>query len=222
MKKNLLCFLLLSCIFTNAQDVLSIPNDEQNLLTSLKTEYDFTKGNFIVDGNISITSSRDRTINKKNASYYFSPQLGYFFTNKFAVGVMFNVLTSKYNDSMTEVMTKETTIGGGVFSRYYFLDLSRRIKIYGQLNAAFYSLKRDYTSNQIYTTNKESGFNTGLDLGINYFVSPKLAVNFALADIINYRNQKIKEGDTTTDFNIKLNRFSNLLNTPVFGLTFIF
>ncbi|MDD3771320.1 MAG: outer membrane beta-barrel protein, partial [Weeksellaceae bacterium] len=166
------------------------------------------QGNFIVEGNIGFNSTNDKASDTKTSSFNLSPKVGYFFTDDLAVGVELDLGSSKINDEKTN------SFGAALFARYYFLELGERFKTYGELGLGFASLKQGDA--------KASGFGAGLDLGINYFVTETIAINFGLSDVLSFSSFKPKGGDAYTEFNGNINVFNNFFDTAQFGLTFKF
>src|SRR5690554_4843447 len=116
---------------------------------------------------------------------------------------------------------KEVTSNGfyaGVFGRYYFLDLGQRFKTYSELGAGMTNSKYTDVAGNV---SKTSGFGAGLGLGINYFVTPKIAINFGLSDLLHFSTEKDKDTNVKTDeFGANINIFDNFFTTASFGLTF--
>ena len=199
MKKILLSALAVFAFsFANAQEETS--------------SFGFSKGDFILEGNIGITSVSVPNGNSTTTttSYAFRPVGGYFLSDDFALGLGLNIASDKSNGQ------EVNTFGLGVFARYYFLELGQRFKVYGQASLGF-----DSNNNKtLDAKSTDIGFNTGL--GINYFLTNSFAINFGLTDIFSVVNSKPKDGDGTTAINFKVNEFSNFFTTPTFGLTYRF
>ena len=175
--------------------------------------FGFSKGDVIVEGNLTVNSvsKPEGNSTKTTTSYGFTPAVGYFISDKFAVGLDLRILSQKGSGS-----AEKNTFGVGLDARYYFLDLGQRFKVYGQGRIGFDSVNEkpgDAKSTDI-------GFNAGL--GVNYFLTKSLAINFAVTDILSVNNSKPKEGDGTTTIELNVNNFSNFFTTPTFGLTFKF
>ena len=175
--------------------------------------FGFSKGDVIVEGNFSLTSE---TIpagggsTKNTTSYGFAPVGGYFISDKFALGLGLNIESNKSNSQ------EVNTFGVGVFGRYYFLDLGQRFKVYGQAALGFDSIN----NKTVDAKSTDIGFSAGL--GVNYFLTRSLAINFAVTDVLSVVNSKPKDGDGTTVVNFKVNEFNNFFTTPTFGLTYRF
>ena len=115
-------------------------------------------------------------------------------------------------DPLAFVKTNVFGIGG--FARYYFLDLGARFKTYAEAGAAFGSQKESITGV------KANGFGLGAGLGLQYFVTEKIAINFGLSDILSYTSAKVDGGKAESEFEGNVNVFNNFFTTTQFGLTF--
>jgi outer membrane protein len=114
-------------------------------------------------------------------------------------------------------------LGAGVFARYYFLELGQRFKTYSEFGIAFSSGKRELstTENAVLLEDFEtSGIGTGLSLGMQYFVTQKLAINFGLSNVLSFSSVKetnnlsaVTNERKTSNFSGNLNVFNNFFNT---------
>lgn len=192
--------------------------------------FGFSKGNIIVEGNLSFNSSKDEDPSEevKSSSFSFNPKAGYFVTDKIAVGLELGIGSGKTEttDLTPPVSTTESTsnsFNGGVFARYYFLDLGARFKTYAEAGLGFGSTK--WETNNV-ETRKDSNFGLGIDLGMNYFVTEKMAINFGLANVIGVNSGKSEfpggAESKTNSFSGNFNIFNNFFDTPTFGLTYKF
>ena len=114
----------------------------------------------------------------------------------------------------------DSSFGVGVFGRYYFAELGQRFKVYSELGVGYTSYKEETRLVSVVNENKGTGFGVNAGLGFNYFVTPKIAINFALADVIGYNTYKPENRDATNNFNVNVNNFSNFFDSARFGLTF--
>ena len=189
--------------------------------------FGFEKGNIIVEGGINFGSSTDDdgTVEEKNSSFNFMPKAGYFINDKFAVGIELGIGSGKNEITTggTSSEDKTSSFSGGVFARYYFLDLGKRFKTYAEAGAGFGSSKLEQAG--VTDELKTTGFNIGIDLGINYFVTECFAINFGLSDLLSFSSNNTEFGNAesdTTSFNGNLNIFNNFFDTAQFGLTYKF
>lgn len=197
--------------------------------------FGFSKGNMFLEGNLGFSSNKvtnsDNTgdLNEiKTNNFEFNPKFGYFISEKLALGAELMVGSGKSEVTTfgTPNVTNENTnnsFGGGVFARYYFLDLGQRFKTYAEAGLDFGSGKTE--SNGI-ETGKNSRFGLNFDLGMNYFVTEKMAINFGLANVLGFNSTKSENpaGNETTNSGINgnFNIFQNFFDTPTFGLTYKF
>lgn len=191
--------------------------------------FGFAKGNIIVEGNLGFGSTKNDDgvdTEVKTNSFSFNPKAGYFVTDKLAVGVELGVGSGKEETTVAGVgSTEEKTnsFSGGVFARYYFLDLGQRFKTYTEAGLGFGSQKWEQDGTEL---QKDTNFGLGIDLGINYFVTENFAINFGLADVLAFNSGKSEfpgGGETkTTQFSGNFNVFNNFFNTAQFGLTWKF
>lgn len=181
--------------------------------TTDASAFGFTKGDIFVEGNLGFSSSNDKNTDTKSNGFDFNPMAGYFVTEKLAVGVELMVGSDKTEVSGTDT-NKNSNFGAGVFARYYFLDLGQRFKTYAQAGVGFNSGKAGLAEA------KYSGVGAGAGLGIQYFVSPKIAINFGLSDVLSYSSNKWDGAENVSNFNANLNVFNNFFSTAQFGLTY--
>lgn len=186
--------------------------------------YGFNQGDIMLEGSIRYNTSDDKQSEIKKNTFNFTPQVGYFISDKFAAGVYFDLYSQKTDRyAGPKNIDKENAFNVGVFGRYYFLELGQRFKFYGQANVGFANAKETYEREGIPNdVRKGSGVNAGLDLGVNYFVTPKIAINFGFANLVDYTTTKPKGGKAQNDFNMNINNFNNFFDAATFGLTFKF
>lgn len=178
-----------------------------------ETTYGFEEGSIMLDGSLGFNSTNNKNTDVKTNGFSINPQVGYFLTEDFAVGVEASYNTLKRTVSGTDT-SDEAAFGAGVFARYYFLDLGKRFKTYTELGVGFGSNKDKISD---YKTN---GFGAGLNLGINYFVTDNIAISFGLADVLSFNSNKADGGEAVTEFNANINVFNNFFETAQFGLLF--
>lgn len=190
------------------------------------SEFGFNQGDILVEGNFSFYTrgtSGDSSDNKHN-TFVIAPRVGYFLTDKLALGVGLDFGTAK-NEKLSingadVTAYKSNRFGFDVFGRYYFLEAGQRFKFYGQgkLGLDFYGIEASKGDSK----QKLTKFGIGVDLGVNYFVTPKIAINFGLADVIGFSSLKPKDGKAENTFAGNFNVFNNFFDTPTFGATFKF
>lgn len=184
-----------------------------------KPVYGFQQSDVFVEGNLGINTTNDKNKDVKTSTFNFNPKVGYMLNDKFAVGASFEVGngTEKIDGKKTE--NKTNHFYGGVFGRYYFLDLGSRFTTYAEVGVG-------YAQDKIGNDNvvKTKGMNAGLDLGFNYFVTPKIALAFTLGNVISYNSSKIDAdgAKSENEFNANINVFNNFFDNAKFGMIYKF
>ena len=177
--------------------------------------FGFAQGDVFLEGNLGFSSTNNKNTEVKTSSFNFNPKAGYFVTEKFAVGVEL-MLGSEKEEVAGNDDFKGSNFGAGVFARYYFLDLGERFKTYAEAGLGIDSGKEEYFPGDA----KYSGLAAGAGLGLQYFVTPKIAINFGLTDILSYSSRKWDGAEAVSEFNGNVNVFNNFFTTAQFGLTF--
>lgn len=223
MKKQILTLLAVVSLGFAAQAQSFVQVEEvQYQSVGEKPSYGFSEGNIFVEGSLGYSTTDNKQEQMKGHTFNLTPQVGYFITDKFAAGVYFDLRTTKDDDySGAKNITKTNNFSVGIFGRYYFLEAGQRFKFYGQANVGYAHAKTTLETQFGKFDGKGSGVNAGLDLGVNYFVTKKIAVNFAFANIVDFNSAKPKGGKSTNDVNVNINNFNNFFDTPTFGLTFV-
>ena len=190
----------------------------------------FKQGDILLEGSLQANTQDDRAETIRRSNFNFTPKAGYFVSDKFAVGLGLNIGASNiedYNDVNTNYNeARLSTVGFEVFGRYYIADM-KRFQPYAELGIGYDSTKREtITVTDDVTVNTElpkyNDFGVNATLGFNYFVTPKIAVNFALSNLIGFNSGKsdAPNSKATTDFHANINNFNNFFDTATFGLTF--
>ncbi|TDQ82845.1 outer membrane beta-barrel protein [Sphingobacterium yanglingense] len=186
-------------------------------------EFGLNKGDILLEGQINIHSSKDKNADLKNSHFGFSPKVGYFLSDKFAIGVDLgilkinkeelgannNIFKSKYNEYKV-----------GAFGRYYFLNIGERFKAYSELNAAY--LNGKITMAAGYDDVKSNHFAAKAGIGANFFLTKNVALGYSFGDVIGFNTTKIGEDGTKSrnNFYMNVNSFNNFFETGQFSLTF--
>lgn len=198
-------------------------------VASQAQEFGFEKGNFIVEGNFNSSNTNNKNTKEKNASFNFTPKAGYFVTDKIAVGVELGFGQDKkttFNNDIKTVAT-DKAFGVGAFGRYYFLELGSRFKTYTEVGVGYVNSKegeREVDGTTTIDAVKVNGFGANAGIGANYFLTEKIAINFAFTDVISYGSAKadVDGAKASTAFNTNVNVFNNFFDNATFGLTFKF
>ncbi|TBX70417.1 porin family protein [Flavobacterium silvisoli] len=178
--------------FANAQD-------------KKESSFGFGKGDIYLGGRISYSSEDDDVV--KTTSTTFAPEAGYFISDNFAVTLGLDYTT--VDNGVNKPNSFDVNLGG----RYYFLNLGERFKTFTNFGINIGSSDPDTGADKTNTFGIRGG------LGINYFVTPKLAIDFGLANVLSYQNQKAGDAkQTNTDLNV--NVFNNFFNAASFGLIY--
>lgn len=138
----------------------------------------FKKSDVFVEGSFSYAKEKGA-----DATYSFAPTVGYFLTDKFAVG------------AQVEKSNTMDKLGAGVFARCYFLNVGKDFKVFSGLNLNTNDALID-----------RPNFNASLGLGVNYFVTNNLALSANLANLSNYNFE-------TGTFNVGFKGINNPFNT---------
>ena len=185
--------------------------------------FGFNEGDIILEGNLGFSSTNDKNSEEKTSSFNFNPKVGYFLTNDIAVGVELGIGSAKSTDDILDTEDKGSNFNVGVFGRYYFLNLGERFKTYTEAGLGFGTQKSEFTAGGVTTEDPDfKSINAGLGLGVNYFVTEKIAINFALTDILSYSSGKydVSGAKNVSSFNGNVNVFNNFFTTAQFGMTF--
>ncbi len=151
-----------------------------------------------------------------------TPTIGYFIKDNFAVGVDFGLGYQRAESKNIGRILKSYTYDVSAFGRYYFLELGKRFKFYGQMNLGYSRKNSKYEDSNlnllIRTDLHEDVYRLSAGVGVNCFVSKKVAINFYLSRLAGYSYIKDEEDKTSKEFNFKLNQFS----TSMFGIVYRF
>lgn len=158
----------------------------------------FKKSDVFVEGSFSYAKEKDA-----DATYTFAPTVGYFLTDKFAVG------------AQVEKSNTTDKLGAGVFARCYFLNVGKDFKVFSGLNLNTNALVLDASTADVNDFITRQNFNANLGLGVNYFVTKNLALSANLANLAGYNFE-------TESFNVGFSGVENPFNTTKFGVLYKF
>lgn len=184
--------------------------------------FGFSKGDIFVEGSMTMSSSNNKNTEVKTNTMDFSPKAGYLVSDNFAVGLNLGLGSDKTTSSLSNTTTKTSSFSIGAFGRYYFLDLGQRFKTYTEFG---FNVKNEKDANTPVV--KTNTFNIGAGLGMNYFVTPKIAISVGLGNLINYKTTKTDasgdKGNSKMDLNLNVfNNFFNNAATTTFGCMYKF
>lgn len=187
--------------------------------------FGFEKGSLILEGYVGASSSDNKNTETRQTSFTLGPSLGYFVTDKFAVGIKpgFHQSKSTNYSGTNDTFTKSNTYGAAIYGRYYFLELGNRFKTYTELDLG-YATSGNETGNGTTTVKSDRtntiGVNAGL--GANFFITKRIAIGYQFTDLINYSSTKVNNSSAkpVSSFDLNLNSFDNFFSTGQFSLTF--
>lgn len=185
-------------------------------------EFGFNEGDVIVEGMLGYNSEDNTQTEIKSSEFVFSPKAGYFVTNEFVLGMQLLFGTDTVDNYGLNTENKNSAVGLGVFGRYYFAELGQRFKVYSELGVGFTSYKDENRVASVTTSSKAKGFGINAGLGFNYFVTPKVAINFGLSDLVGYNTYKPENSNSTNNLHLNINNFNNFFDSARFGMTFKF
>ncbi|MFM7018185.1 outer membrane beta-barrel protein, partial [Flavobacterium sp.] len=170
------------------------------------------KGDIVLGGNIMTSSSTTDVggVSTKTSSSMIGPDVAYFIDDNFALELGLGIGSSKTGS------TTRATSNVAVGARYYFLNLGERFKTYTSFGLNFGS-----DDNGGNGAEKTSTLGFGAGLGMNYFLTSKVAINFGLGNVISYDSSKTGNSSTSS-MNINLNEFNNFFTKPTFGVSYRF
>ncbi|MGS4346949.1 outer membrane beta-barrel protein [Myroides odoratus] len=189
-----------------------------------KPTFGFQEGNFMIEGSYQIkdqvtknTASGDKG---KMTQYNFTPKVGYFLSDKLAVGASLGFGKEIITSDLFDGEITGRALYTGAYARYYFLELGNRFKTFAEVGIGYSEAR---ISDIKY---KQTGIAAGIDLGFNYFVTEKLAVAFTLGNLFQYSNYDLKvDGEkrgTLSSTEANLNVFNNFFDNATFGLVYKF
>ncbi|MBD1421658.1 autotransporter domain-containing protein [Sphingobacterium chuzhouense] len=185
-------------------------------------EFNFKKGNFLVEGTLSASVQEGGMENyDKRSAFGFQPQASYFLTDKLALGLSFGIGNGKFEESIdaTEGTIDYNHYSAGVFGRYYFLDLGTRFKTFTSLEGHFMDMSYNDDIFDLPNT-KQYAIRGGI--GMNFFITRNVAINYTFSNVVGFSSLKSGENSTTNSFSLSLNDFQNFFNSGSFSLSFRF
>lgn len=159
-----------------------------------------TKNNWLMGGQLSFDHRKTTTDRSEISSTVFQgkPNIGYFFIDKLAGGIEFDLI---HSISKLSSKTRITTFGVGPFIRYYFLNTDSRINVVSDARVGFNvtstnqnSLKNSYTS---------YSFSAGPAVFLNSSVAMELLIGYTGYQESTSSNNGIR---TSIGFQIHLER----------------
>jgi outer membrane protein len=177
-----------------------------------ETGFGYAKGDIVLGGNIKSSSLTQEIngISSKTSSLTIGPDVNYFITNNLALELGISLGNIKNADGKSG--TTYTVLVG---TRYYFLNLGERFKTYTNFGLKFVS------DDNMGIGDNTTSLGAGAGIGINYFITSRIAIDFGLANIIDYKTTT-KGANNSTSFDVDLNEFNNFFSKPTFGVSYKF
>ncbi len=201
-------------------------------LISLNTMSQDLKGKVLLSGMLGISFNDGETSDYKSnrsESYYISAPVGYFISNKYAIGLIGDY-SYRYSENLNKADTysyestsKTNSYSMGPFVRRYF-PVVKKLMVFVHLDGKFGTKKYEYTSlksdSSTYENNETvSLFKSDLYPGLSYRITNKLMLEAAFAKIsFSSSNGEITR-DNDDPEKIKSSSFSFRANYLSFGLT---
>ena len=194
-------------------------------LASKAQSFGFQKGDGLLEGAIGVNSTDHKRTQQKTTTFSLSPKVGYFITNKTAIGARVSYDQAKNTNYSGTNETYDLTngMGVGVFVRHYFLEIGPRFKAYGEAGLGYSNAGGEFnngTTTVKYDKNNTIGINGGV--GANFFLTDNIAIGYQFANVIGFSTTKANTSGAkaSNNFNVNLNSFGNLFSTGQFSLTF--
>lgn len=147
------------------------------LLFTMTTNAQITKGNWMVGGDASFSSSSYKTKNQNGLDVtsttndiIINPNIGYFFMDKLVAGTSLGINSHKFSSSSTGGTVKDYSFGP--FVRYYFMKPDKRVNILAQVSY-FYGI-----NNNTAGESKSTGYN--FKTGPVVFLNSSVGIEFLL------------------------------------------
>jgi outer membrane protein len=184
------------------------------------SDFGYAKGDIVLGGNIMTMSSTNEVggVSTKTSSSMIGPDVAYFISDNLALdlGLQIGSSTNPANPAVKAASTTRATSNIAVGARYYFLNLGERFKTYTNFGLNFGS-----DDNGGNGAEKTSTLGFGAGIGMNYFITSRVAINYGLGNVISYDSSKTGDAKTS-EMMINLNEFKNFFVEPTFGVSYKF
>lgn len=144
------------------------------------------KGNWLVGGSAGFSSQSQSGSSTTTTELSITPTAGYFISNNLAVGASLNFGSQKSGS------TTVSTFGIGPMVRYYFAELGKNAKIYGQGEFAYASVSSGGTTN--------TGTGWALQAGPAFFLNKNVAIETTL----RYGSVKPQNANNVNTFGVNV------------------
>ena len=188
----------------------------------------FQKDSWMLEGGVGLGRTRFNNVqlNEKGnptTTLSFSPKVGYFIKDQFAIGLSgsWNTQSTRFKMPNSSVNQRQSiqTFGGGVFLRKYF-TITEDLSFFGESGIDFsWSRYRSRFGDPPKSDSFEisRGFGIYSEIGIQYFISPKVGTYLA-STIFRYTSERTDRGFITTERQFQ----TGFILDPRFGFTFFF
>ena len=137
-----------------------------SLLFLLQTSFSQTsKKSWLVGGSATLSSTKEGDIT--NTIIDISPRIGYFVANNFAIGLNTTI------NATSDDGNKSSTNSFGPYFRYYFMNLGKNAKLFGNAQGIF------GTENEGLGSSSLTGY--GIAVGPSFFLNKCIALEFAVS-----------------------------------------
>ena len=135
------------------------------LLVNYSLEAQTEKGNWILGSTLGVYNSNGV---EKLSSLNIDLNVGYFLNPHLAIGLRGVYIHEKSNNNAYDAVGN--TLGLGIFGRHYFLE--KKIKPFLDLNVGYQHTNIKWEDTSLYSFH----YHTNYGLGLNYFITQRIAV----------------------------------------------
>ncbi|WP_157206469.1 outer membrane beta-barrel protein [Mariniflexile maritimum] len=138
---------------------------------TLSINAQITKGNWLVGGDIAFSYSKSKpesTVDSKGFDINLSPNIGYFFWDKLALGTRLSYFSSRYKSDMGNSTYESFLVSP--FVKYYFMDTNKMVNPFIESSYRF-SLVNENNS-------KEFSAKGGAAIFLNSSVALEISLNY--------------------------------------------
>ena len=182
------------------------------------------KGSYYVGGHVGFNSSNTKTGSvetEKSNFWTFSPEFGTFLTDNIQLGLGLNVGGGEITNSLMKQVTKQSTYGGTLYSRYFFGAGSNAFRPFAGVNVSILPGTGETKING--TTTSEYDLMTispNLNAGFAYALSKKVTAVGSLG-VLGFSSSTIKPSNggtktTTNNFGFDMNSLGNRFTIGVY------
>ncbi|MBP2833534.1 porin family protein [Aquimarina sp. U1-2] len=156
----------------------------------------FANGDVFISGAVGYGSTK--TGDTKSNTLTLTPRVGYFVDSNFVIGLRAGYVSESLENTVIEDTFVEeldiNTLEIGGFGRYYSTPADK-FSFFGELAISYLSTDTDFGTGDF----KTDGFGIGFSPGINYFLSPNIAIEAAWGALSYVTVEPDFEGAESTD-----------------------